>query len=135
MVMESVFPLQLPRIVSGGIAAGLLAATVAVGMREDASGWLALGFAVMPDLSMLAGIGQPIDKGRMAPRAVPFYNALHSLIGPVLLLAAALVFGWSPSWIGAALAWATHIMIDRAVGYGMRTPEGYQRSTPQPAAS
>jgi hypothetical protein len=46
----------------------------------------------------------------------------------VLLLAAALAFGWSPSWIGAALAWATHIMVDRTVGYGMRTPEGYQRS-------
>jgi hypothetical protein len=77
---------------------------------------------------MLAGIGQPINKGQLAPRAVPFYNALHSLIGPVLLLAAALALGWSPSWIGAALAWATHIMVDRTVGYGMRTPEGYQRS-------
>jgi hypothetical protein len=128
MVARMQFPIELPRVIAGGIAAGLFAATVAVGMRGDASGWLALGFAVMPDLSMLAGIGQPINKGQLAPRAVPFYNALHSLIGPVLLLAAALAFGWSPSWIGAALAWATHIMVDRTVGYGMRTPEGYQRS-------
>ena len=127
MDVRSMSAVQLPRMVSAGIAAGLFAATVAVGMREDASGWLALGFAVMPDLSMLAGIGQPINKGQMAPRAVPFYNALHSLIGPVALLAAVLAFGGSASWLGAALAWATHIMVDRAVGYGMRTPEGYQR--------
>jgi hypothetical protein len=128
MKVQAMDAVRMPRVVSAGIAAGLFAATVAVGMREDASGWLALGFAVMPDLSMLAGIGQPIEKGRMAPRAVPFYNALHSLLGPVALLAAVLAFGWSASWIGAALAWATHIMVDRAVGYGMRTPEGHQRA-------
>jgi hypothetical protein len=128
MDVRAMGAVQMPRVLAGGIAAGLLAATVAVGMREDASGWLALGFAVMPDLSMLAGIGQPIEKGRMAPRAVPVYNALHSLIGPVALLAAVFVFGWNPSWLAAALAWATHIMVDRAGGYGMRTPEGYQRA-------
>src|SRR5688572_8969131 len=103
MDLRSMNTVRMPRVLAGGIAAGLFAATVAVGMREDASGWLALGFAVMPDLSMLAGIGQPVEKGRMPSRAVPVYNALHSLIGPVALLAVVVAFGWSASWLGAAL--------------------------------
>ena len=81
MDLRSMNAVRIPRVLAGGMAAGLFAATVAVGMREDASGWLALGFAVMPDLSMLAGIGQPVEKGRMPSRAVPVYNALHSLLG------------------------------------------------------
>jgi hypothetical protein len=61
------------------------------------------------------------------PRAVPFYNALHSLLGPAALTVATAAFGWSNLWFVAALAWTTHIAIDRAVGYGMRNRNGFQR--------
>jgi uncharacterized protein DUF4260 len=30
--------------------------------------------------------------------------------------------------LAAALAWAVHVSLDRAIGYGLRTPEGFQRT-------
>lgn len=129
MTARALFPFTSSKLISGVIAGGLAAATIAVGMRGDASGWLAAAFAIAPDLTFLAGIGQPVQKGRMASRAIPFYNAAHSLIGPIALFAGALALGTNWSLIGAALAWATHIMVDRTVGYGMRGADGYQQST------
>lgn len=128
MTARAFFPFTSSKLVAGAIAAGLTAAAIAVGMRDEANGWLALGFAIAPDLTMLAGIGQPVQKGQMAPRAIPLYNAAHSLIGPVALFAGALALGPNWSLIGAALAWASHIMVDRTVGYGMRGPDGFQQS-------
>lgn len=128
MTAGALFPFTSSKLVTGAIAAGLAAATIAAGMRDDASGWLALGFAIAPDLTMLAGIGQPVQKGQMAPRAIPLYNAAHSLIGPIALFAGALALGANWSLIGAASAWAAHIMVDRTVGYGMRGPDGFQQS-------
>lgn len=127
MTARALFPFTSSKLMSGIIAGGLAVATIAVGMRSDASGWLAAAFAIAPDLTMLAGIGQPVQKGQMAPRAIPLYNAAHSLIGPVVLFAGALALGMNWSLIGAALAWAAHIMVDRTVGYGMRGPDGYQQ--------
>ena len=54
------------------------------------------------------------------------YNALHRYWGPVALALASLVL--PDGWLAAALAWAVHISVDRAVGYRLRTPEGFQRS-------
>lgn len=128
MAAWRLFPFTTSKLVTGAIATGLAAATIAVGMRDDASGWLALGFAIAPDLTFLTGIGQPARKGQLPPRAVPFYNAAHSLIGPIALLAGALALGPHLSLVGAGLAWATHIMVDRTVGYGMRGRDGYQEA-------
>lgn len=128
MGTRRLFPCTSSKLVTGAIATGFGAATVAVGLRDDASGWLAIGLAIMPDLSFLAGIGQPVQKGQMPPRAIPFYNAAHSLIGPVALLAGAAALGPNMSLVGAGLAWATHIMVDRTVGYGMRGRDGFQES-------
>lgn len=117
--------LDLSRKTYGLLAAALAGATITTLVATDASGWAALGFAVMPDLALLAGMSSGLEKGRLHPRAVPLYNALHSFIGPVALGTASLALG--PTWLAAALAWGTHIAVDRAVGYGMRTPEGFQR--------
>jgi hypothetical protein len=130
MTARSLFPFTSSKLVTGIIAGGLAAATIAVGMRGDASGWAAAAFAIAPDLTFLAGIGQPVQRGQMPPRAIPFYNAAHSLIGPSALFAGALALGANWSLIGAALAWATHIMVDRTVGYGMRGADGFQQSAP-----
>jgi hypothetical protein len=34
---------------------------------------------------------------------------------------------WSPNWLAAGLAWTAHIGIDRSLGFGLRTPDGFQR--------
>lgn len=75
-------------------------------------GWLL--FAVLfliPDLSFLGYLAGP----RLGAWA---YNLAHSLIGPLLLAAA----GDPP--IALALIWLAHIGFDRALGYGLKSPDG-----------
>jgi Domain of unknown function (DUF4260) len=58
--------------------------------------------------------------GQLHPRAVPLYNALHRFPGPILL-------AFVPGFLLAAVAWGLHIAIDRTVGYGLRSRDGFQR--------
>lgn len=115
------------RLVWGVATVSLLAATV-LQVHDRGGGWLAIGFALMPDLGLLAGAARGLEKGQLAPRAVPIYNALHRFVGPVVL-ALLVVAGVLPAvWLSAALGWALHIAIDRTVGYGLRDADGFQRS-------
>jgi hypothetical protein len=95
--------------------------------ERGVSVWYAVIFAVGPDLALLAGYDPHLAKGQLHLRAVPLYNALHSLVGPALLaIAALLVLG--DAWLVASLAWGLHIGVDRCVGYGFRTRDGFQRA-------
>lgn len=76
----------------------------------------ALALWITPDVAMLAGM----------PRAVPLYNALHALPGPVALIALGAVTG--PIVLGLGVLWLSHVLLDRAMGYGLRTREGLQRA-------
>jgi len=93
----------------------------------------AVVFFVLPDLTMLIGAGDIArsgthEPGRFSPRAVPYYNAMHRAWVPLLVLVAYTVspLAWPPLFT-AALGWLTHIAMDRAAGYGLRTPEGYRK--------
>ncbi len=91
--------------------------------------WQLWVFLVMPDLALLYGMAPGLAKGRLHPRAVRHYNLLHQPFLPALMcLAALLLLGGGP-WLAGGLGWGAHIAIDRAVGYGLRTPEGWQRAT------
>ena len=91
-------------------------------------GWLPIvAFLVLPDLAMLVGIGQPHLPRQLPARAVPYYNALHHPVVPLAFLGVVVVAGLGPAWFVGGLAWLSHIAIDRAVGYGFRTPDGWQR--------
>jgi hypothetical protein len=119
--------LRLPRAAWIGISLALVAGTIYLA-RDLGAGWVALGFAIMPDLGLVYGMSGEMAKGRLRPRAVPLYNALHMLVGPAvmaLLAATGLIGAWG---IVAALAWAAHVTVDRALGYGLRTKEGFQRA-------
>ena len=83
--------------------------------------------AAGPDLALLLGIGRDLAPGQLHPRAVPLYNALHHPAGPLALAAVVALGLLATPWLATAGAWAVHIAIDRAVGYGLRTPEGFQR--------
>jgi len=110
------------RAAYGVLFAGSLAAAIAV---AGAGTWQIWVFLVLPDVALLLGIGRDLERGRLHPRAVPLYNALHRLVGPMALGVASVWLG--PEWLAGALAWAAHVFIDRSVGYGLRTPEGFQR--------
>ena len=115
--------IKLNRASYSAIALALAGATLATVFTQDASGWVALGFAVMPDIALFAGMSSGLEKGQLHPRAVPLYNALHSFIGPIALGALGVALG--PTWLAAAFACGAHIAVDRAVGYGRRSPEGF----------
>ena len=106
---------------------GLMAVAIAATARFDLGPGPIVALLILPDLGMLPGIGQPHGKRQLPARAVPFYNALHQPVVPGAMLALVLIAGAGPVWIVAALGWLAHIAIDRAVGYGLRTPDGWQR--------
>jgi Domain of unknown function (DUF4260) len=103
----------------------LLAIAIALLVAHDGGWWLFAAFIVAPDLALLAGMSPALQKGQLHPRAVPLYNALHSFWGPGVLALAGIVLPLGA--VIGALAWALHISIDRTVGYGMRTRDGFQR--------
>jgi hypothetical protein len=107
------------------LTALLLAAAIAEILRHGSGWWQFLAFGVGPDLVLLLGAGAGLAKGQLHPRAVRLYNASHSYWGPVLLALAAI--GLPTAYLIGALAWAFHISLDRSVGYGMRTRDGFQR--------
>ena len=125
------FPILVARF-PGWLAYGLLAllfgaALIAALAAPGGGGRQALAFALLPDVALFAGIAPGLAGGRLHPRAVPLYNALHHLAGRLLLGIAALLW-LGVLWLAGALAWAVHIAVDRAVGYGPRTPEGFRRA-------
>jgi Domain of unknown function (DUF4260) len=109
------------------LAAVLLAAAVYVLLEQGTGLWQFFAFGAMPDVALFVGIGSGLAKGQLHPRAVPLYNALHRFAGPLVLAAVAAAF-LPTGYLVGALAWALHIAIDRVAGYGLRTPDGFQRA-------
>ncbi|MGH4027926.1 DUF4260 family protein [Actinomycetota bacterium Odt1-20B] len=97
-------------------------------------GWLAGGLAffffIAPDLTFLVALRDAphMEHGRLAPKAVPFYNTAHRALIPLALIVAYTYapFTWAPAF-AALCGWLAHISYDRAFGYGLRTKEGFQR--------
>lgn len=87
-----------------------------------------VAFGLGPDLPLLLGAGKGLERGQLHPRAVPLYNLTHRFWGPLALGVAAVAADLAAAWLVGALAWATHIAVDRALGYGLRTRAGFQRS-------
>lgn len=75
---------------------------------------LYLVLILAPDVSMA---------GYLANRRVGavVYDAVHTAVGPALLLAAAWYAVW-PLGIGVALIWLAHLGADRTVGFGLKYP-------------
>lgn len=95
----------------------VLAASVAAYAQFGAGwGWFAALF-LLPDLSFAAYLAGP----RLGALA---YNAAHSYLGAVGLLAAG-VLGASPALLAVALVWCAHIGFDRLLGYGLKYSAGF----------
>jgi len=84
-------------------------------------------FAIVPHLPVLLGVGQPHARGQMAARAVPLFNVMHHPVPPLVVLGLAAAGILSPFWLVGALAWFSHIVVDLAVGHGLRTADGWRR--------
>lgn len=114
-----------PAYLVAGTALTALAIGLAVTWGTGVSSVLV--FALLPDAAFLLAIGQPMQQGQLPARAVPAYNLMHHPATPALVLAAALTGVLGQYWLVAALSWGAHVAIDRGVGYGLRTRDGWQR--------
>lgn len=120
-------PVAYRRLAYGLLALALLGLVIREYARHAIGWWPPVLFGLGPDLALLLGAGRGLARGQIHPRAVPLYNLLHRFWGPLALGVAALAAELSPVWVVGALAWAVHVAVDRAVGYGLRTPAGFQR--------
>ena len=101
-----------------------LGGAIALAHYAGAPWWIVPLGVIGPDLSFLAAIGGPSNvNGNMPPRVVKPYNLVHHPLGPTALLVVGVLFR-SPTIVGAALAWGSHLLWDRGVGYGMRRADG-----------
>ena len=116
------------RLVYAGLTALLLAALAVEAARLGTGYWQIGVFALGPDLALFVGASRGLEPGRLHPRAVSLYNALHRFWGPLALATPALLGLLPLGFFIGALAWGLHISLDRAVGYGLRTRDGFQRS-------
>jgi len=107
------------------LGAALTAFALVEMIRFGGSTWWALLFVILPDVALLYGAAPGLAPGRLHPRAVSLYNAVHSFWIPVALMVVGL---WLPPLVFTSGAvWAAHIAWDRGLGFGFRTREGYQR--------
>jgi hypothetical protein len=116
------------RLAYAALAAIFLASAVLVAVEHGTGYWQLAVFAVGPDIALLFGAASNLEPGQLHPRAVPLYNILHRYWLPVGLTAIA-ALGLVPlGFFVGGMAWCFHISLDRAVGYGLRTRDGHQRS-------
>jgi hypothetical protein len=124
-MLAKVSHLAYTRAAYAVLATGLLG--LAIFAAADHGLWAPFVLGVVgPDLALAYGAGPGMSRGQLHPRAVPAYNAVHRFWAPAALLAVGAVAG--PWLLVLGLAWATHVAVDRAVGYGLRDAEGFQRA-------
>lgn len=95
----------------------VVVAAAAAYARLDNEWWMFAALFLVPDLSML---------GYLAGRKVgaAFYNFAH-WYGLAFACIGWGVFGQAPQLLAVGLIWAAHIGVDRALGYGLKYPDGF----------
>jgi DNA-binding transcriptional LysR family regulator len=116
------------RATYGALCAALVLALVLELARHGAGYWQLPVFAIAPDIALFVGAGRGLARGQLHPRAVGLYNALHRAWGPLALATLAVTSLIPGGYLIGALTWAFHISLDRALGYGLRSRDGFQRS-------
>jgi hypothetical protein len=85
--------------------------------RIGASWWLFAALFLVPDLSMLGYLAGPCWGARI-------YNAIHTYVTPAALALCALLFQEHVA-LAIALIWASHIGMDRLLGFGLKYADGF----------
>lgn len=107
-------PVSLQRLEGAAIAIAAITAWFLLG----GTWWLLLLLFLLPDLSMVGYLGSP-RVGALG------YNLLHSYPLAVLLLGSGVWFDVFGLTLAGTLLLA-HIGADRALGYGLKLPSGFQ---------
>lgn len=117
----------LRRLAYATLATLLLATIVFEAFTHGTGYWQIAVFVLAPDLALFYGASTGLAKGQLHPRAVGAYNLMHRFWGPLVLFALAASGLVGVGFLIGALAWAFHVALDRAIGYGLRTRDGFQR--------
>ena len=107
---------------------GFALAAMAIGLviARHADWWPLVVFAIAPDIALVVGASNSLERGQLHPRAVALYNAVHRFWAPAILVLLALLVQ-ADAWVAAGLSWCAHIAFDRSLGFGIRNAEGFQR--------
>jgi hypothetical protein len=126
------FPATARRAAWTAWSAFLLAFAVLEGINHGPAAWAALvGGLIAPDLTFFAAAGahEPVSRGQLPRKAVPFYNIAHHTWIPLALTATYTVAPLSvPALFTFLLAWMLHIAMDRVAGYNLRGKDGFIRA-------
>ncbi len=111
------------RVESGAVA---LLAVVAVVVLYPAWWWVLLAAFLLFDLSMLGYVWS-------AAAGAASYNLVHNYAFPALAGLTALVTQASSPSVSTvagvlACAWAFHVGVDRALGYGLKMPDAFRHT-------
>ena len=108
----------LPRILLRIEGAAIFAVAIVLYLHLDYPWWVLVVLALAPDLSMIAYVG-----GERAGALV--YNLAHTLALPLVIGAGGVLWDADRA-VELALIWLAHIGADRAIGYGLKYPTGFQ---------
>src|SRR5699024_6313301 len=103
------------------VESATVALAVVVGMLVlDLGWWWLLALFLAFDLSALGFLANP-KVGALV------YNAVHTYAGPALL--ALVYFATDARGVAlVAMAWAFHVAVDRALGYGLKHDDDFQHT-------
>ena len=82
--------------------------------------WLLVVLALAPDVALVGFVAGP-RAGAVA------YNIAHTYAWPVALASVGALAD-ADAAVQLGLIWATHIGVDRAVGYGLKYPTGFKET-------
>ena len=116
------------RFAYAALAGVLLIAIVFEAAKHSTGYWQMAVFGLGPDLALMLGAGAGLAPGQLHPRAVGLYNLVHRFWGPLALLFVTSLGVLSVGYFIGALVWGFHIALDRSLGFGLRTPDGFQRA-------
>lgn len=107
----------MPRLLLRAEGAAIFALSLLLYAKVGLPWWLLAILFLAPDLSFLGYLAGP-RVGAIV------YNAAHTLVAPLLLVAAGMLL---PAFvlIPLALIWTAHIGFDRVLGYGLKYREGF----------
>lgn len=109
--------LGVPKVLIRTENLAIMAAALAAYEWLDASWWLFALMFLVPDISMIGYLRGP----RLG---AAIYNAFHWYGLPIALVAFGF-YGYSTS-AAIGLTWAAHIGLDRALGFGLKYPDGFK---------
>jgi hypothetical protein len=108
---------RLPRILLGVEGAAVAGAAIGVYFSAGFPWWLLVALVLAPDLTMIGYLAGP----RVGATC---YDGAHTYLVPVVLGAVGVIVDVD-ALQQVALIWLAHIGVDRALGYGLKYPSGF----------